>query len=921
MEGATVELNSITSKTSASRATDTSGRFQFTGLSKDSFDVTITSIGFATVTRLVVLDTVSMSIQVDLSKEAGVLAEVTVTATISPATQKGDTLQLNASQFKVNPDATVEDLARKMPGITIENGQVKAQGENVQKVTLDGRDFFGDDATAALRNLPAEIVDKIQVFDRLSEQAQFTGVDDGSTTKSINIVTKANMRNGQFGRVFAGYGTDDRYAAGGNTTILNGNRRISIVGNFNNVNQQNFSQQDLLGVTSTSQRGGGGQGGRGGQRGGGGGNRGSGGGGGQQGGGGFGNASSFLVGQQNGINKTNSVGLNYSDNWGSKATVSASYFFNNTGNTTFESINRRYFLAGIPNYNQVTSAGSTNNNHRFNMRLEYKFDSANSLLLIPSLNFQHNTSNGDINTAFISDSSASILSRTRNLTNSTRNGNNLTNTLLYRHSFPKKGRTLSLNINTSSNRRTGDVYTSVYDTTFNGVAFDDSSSQRFTDQLTNGWQVASNLIYTEPVGKNSQLQFNYNPIWSKSKADQQAYELDTTLNKYSVFSPNLSSKFDNTYNAQSGGAGYRYGTKDNQFNIGVNYQRSTLHSDQDFPRTLTVDKSFTNLLPNAMARLKLSTKSNLRIMYRASTSQPSVSQLQDVYDVTNAPFITAGNPNLEQQYMHTLSTRYTYTNTSKGLLLMGNVFFQTAANYITNATYVPAHDSTLAPGIVLQSGQQLTKPANLDGYRSIRSFLTFATPLKFIKSQFNINGGFTYSRLPGIINNAENVSNSYTYTTGAVIASNISPNVDFTVSYSANFNTVRNQLQPSLNNNYFSHVASVQLNLLSKSGWFLQNDLNNQLYSGLSAGYNQSYWLWNMAAGKKFLKDNRGELKVSVFDLLKQNQSITRNVTETYIEDQQNQVLQRYFMLTFTYNLRNFGAPAPEVNKNRRAAF
>jgi hypothetical protein len=172
--------------------------------------------------------------------------------------------------------------------------------------------------------------------------------------------------------------------------------------------------------------------------------------------------------------------------------------------------------------------------------------------------------------------------------------------------------------------------------------------------------------------------------------------------------------------------------------------------------------------------------------------------------------------------------------------------------------------------------------------------------------------------LPGIINNRNNISKNITYTAGAVIASNVSQYVDFTVSYSANLSNVKNELQPTLNNNYFSHNAGLQMNLLSKSGWFFQNDLNNQLYSGLSAGFNQSYFLWNMSVGKKFLKNQKGELKASVFDLLKQNRSINRSVTETYIEDVQNQVLQQYFMLTFTYNLRNFGAvPVPTRGGNR----
>jgi Outer membrane protein beta-barrel family len=175
-----------------------------------------------------------------------------------------------------------------------------------------------------------------------------------------------------------------------------------------------------------------------------------------------------------------------------------------------------------------------------------------------------------------------------------------------------------------------------------------------------------------------------------------------------------------------------------------------------------------------------------------------------------------------------------------------------------------------------------------------------------------MNAGVSYSRIPGLIDNVTNLSNNYTYNLGAVIASNINEYIDFTVSYSANFNVVKNSLQPQLNDNYFNHVASFQLNLLSKNGWLFQNDLNNQVYRGLTTGFNQDYWLWNMAVGKKFLKDQKGELKLSVFDLLKQNQAISRTVTGTYIEDVQNDVLQQYFMLTFTYKLRNFGTAAAQ---------
>ena len=264
-----------------------------------------------------------------------------------------------------------------------------------------------------------------------------------------------------------------------------------------------------------------------------------------------------------------------------------------------------------------------------------------------------------------------------------------------------------------------------------------------------------------------------------------------------------------------------------------------------------------------------------------------------------------------------MSARYTFTNTGKGSSFFANIYLLQADDYIANATYIANNDSSLQNNIILYKGSQLMKPVNLDGYVSLRSFLTFAIPLKFIKSNFNINGGFTWSKIPGIVNYNNSLTNNYTYSTGAVISSNISEYVDFNVSYTSNFSVAKNSIQSQINNNYWVQSAGVQLNLLSKNGWTLQNDVTNQSYSGLSAGFNQSYWLWNAAIGKKFLKKQAGELKLSVFDLLKQNRSITRTVTESYIEDVQNQVLTQYFMLTFLYKLKNFGTSKVAVDNGQ----
>jgi len=908
LQSATLTLSSLKDSSRTYNAiSDSAGVFHFQNLPIDSFFIKVSYSGYAQYRQIVATnDSVPV---VDLGtlfipKSATELTGVTVVSKVPPAQQKGDTLQLNASQFKVNPDATTEDLIKKMPGITVDrDGTVTAQGEQVRKVTIDGREFFGDDATAALRNLPSDVVDKIQIFDRLSDQAAFTGFDDGNSQKALNIVTKSGIKNGQFGRIFAGYGTDDRYSAGGNVSFFKGDRRLSFVGNFNNINQQNFASQDLLGLTSSgNSRGGGNFGGGGGGRGGG-----------PQGGGGgfggFGGGNNFSVGQQSGISKTNSIGINFSDKWGKKVDVQASYFFNNS---TTE--NNRIVRSQLPvdvktQYTDQNSYSSSKNfNHRFNLRLEYRIDSSNSLIINPSLNFQKNESESEsIGRTYYGANDS--LNTSDNISNSLRNGYNLRNNILYRHSFAKRGRTFSVNFNTTFNQNDGESYSIAKYRYFDTNPPTDSLQNQFRDNPTNGYNLSANVSYTEPIGKHGQLQFSYAPSYQKNKADQQTYSYEPLTDKYSVFDPALSNRFDNTVTTQNGGVSYRLGaSRDNQFSVGVNLQNSRLQSDRIYPSVTKVDQSFNNILPNLMWSKRVSPKSSFRLFYRANVNFPSVTQLQDVVDISNPLRVSMGNPDLKQSYTHFVSGRYTFTNTQKGQSFFANIFLQTAQDYITSALFSPQiGDSTIQQNIVLKKGSQLTKPVNLDGYKSLRTFFTYSMPVSFIKSTVNLNAGFTYSRLPGQFNQELTVTNNYVYSAGVVVASNISEYIDFNLSYNANINNAKTTTQSATDNNYVNQAIGGQMNLLTKNGWFVQNDLSYQSNSGLAAGLNTNFLLWNAGFGKKFLKNKAGELKLSVFDLLKQNQSVTRTVTGLEIVDEQNNVLQQYFMLTFTYSLKNFG--------------
>jgi len=925
VKGATVQLlNPSDSSNVRSTTSDSSGTFLFTNLNRGSYVLKATSIGFETFLRSIALNDSTPSLDLDdvyLPKKTTTLEGVVIVASAPAVSQKGDTTQFSAGQYKVNPDATVEDLIKKMPGITVDrSGNVTAQGEQVRKVTVDGKDFFGDDATMALKNLPSEVVDKIQVFDRLSDQAQLTGFDDGNAVKAINIVTKSQVTNGQFGRIYAGYGTDSRYQAGGNVSFFNGDRRLSFVGNFNNVNQQNFASQDLLGVTSS-----------------GGGGRGGGGGGGFGGGGFGGGGNNFTVGMQPGISKTNAFGINFSDKWGKKKNfdLAASYFFNNSNNTNETNrLSRTEFTADSIRFTGSNAlSNSNNNNHRFNLRAEYKLDSNNTIYIIPSINFQDNNSySSGSNYTYnqirgVIDSVNSSMSHSNN----NRNGYNINNNIMYRHSFAKRGRTLSLGIVTAFNKNQGESFSYNALRYYNDGEMVDSLLDQHRNSNTNGSRYSARANYSEPVGKQGQLEFEYEYEVQHNKANQETFSNDGEGN-YDIFQPLQSNKFDNTITTNTAEIDYRLGrSRDNQLSFGVDFQNSKLEGNRIYPPGATpVRQQFNTLLPNFRWSKKIGVNSNFRLFYRARTDFPSIDQLQDVLDISNPLNVSSGNPLLKQAYTNFGSARYSYVNRKTGHSFFVNFFGQMTNDYITNAVYYLNADS-LIQNVSVKKGSQFSKPVNLNGYKQLNAFVTYSFPFKALKSNLNINGGFTYVDRPGSINNLITKTTNNTLSGGIVWASNISEYIDFNVNYSANFSNARSEYPAELvarnivrnsNNRFINQSGGAFLNLLSKSGWFLQNDVSNQTYSGLSEGFNTSYWLWNAAVGKKFLKNKAGELKLSVFDLLKQNQSVSRTIdANNTITDQQSRVLQQYFMLTFTYSLRNFGkgkAASPATNEERR---
>lgn len=886
--GATVSLRNTSDSFVAGTAAEIDGSFVLNDIRSGEYKIKISYLGYEDYVKMItvgqtelVLGLIKMG-----SVSSTTLNEVKIESKAIAVQQNEDTTAYNAGSYKVNPDANAADLLRKMPGMDLSGGTPKAQGENITKVLVDGKPFFGDDASSSLQNLPAEIIDKVQVYDEKSDQAQFTGFDDGNTTKTVNIITKSGKNTGTFGKVYAGYGYEDKYNAGGNVNYFGGDRRISLIGLTNNVNIQNFSSQDLVGISGGKSRGG--------RR--------------------SGNAANnFLIDPQGGVSKTNAIGLNYSDKWGKKIEVAGSYFFNNSHNLAEEETNRLYVLPSQSGqtYQETSRSTTENYNHRFNLRMNYTIDSNNSILFVPSFSAQTNNSISTLSGATLQEA-MDVLNQTQNNYQNDLEGYNFTGFFLFRHKFGKQGRTLSFFANGGLNQNKGNGKFFA-ENLYADPSLDDTLDQQ-SALLKNGKNIRANINYTEPLSRKSYMQARYGFGYQYGSSDKNTYDFSPLTNDYTDQDSLLSNVFQTKYITNSMGLAYRYNGTRFRGSLGLDYQNALLANSRELPYAGILNKSFNNVLPYARLDYRFSKTRNLRLFYRTGTDAPSVDQLQDVVNNQNPLQLISGNPGLKQAYGHTLRVRYNGTNPAKSttfFAMLGGNFTQ---DYIGNNTLIAEQDMILDNGITLPKGAQFIRPENMAGYWNVNTFLTYGLPVNVLRSNLNMNAQASLEQTPGIINNRKNLANNTNAGLGFTFSSNINEKIDFTLSSTGSYNWVKNTVNTGSDNRFYNQSSRLSVNYIFWKGIVFNTDLNHQLYSGLSAGYNQNFFLWNMSIGKKLFRKQQGEIKLSVFDLLGQNQSIQRTVSEIYSEDVRTNVLQRYFMLTFTYNLRFFkgGATMPD---------
>jgi len=878
--GASVFIKSLPdSATVAVSTTDADGRFSFDAINSGTYVIQCTYVGYQMYKRVMELG-INPVVRLDiLMKSDGItLGGVEVIGRTPPVTQKGDTSEIRANQFKVNPDANAEDLVTKMPGITKVDGKIQAQGEEVKRVMVDGAVFFGSDPNATLRNLPAEMIDKIQIYDKASDQAQFTGISDGNEEKTINIITKPDFRQGQFGRVFAGYAPEDKYKAGGVYNSFNKDKRLTVIGQTNNINEQNFSPDDVAALQTT---------------GGGGGGRGRG-----PGGGRFGRSDNpFQTNTSGGIVTTNALGINYTDKWADKVTFQGSAFGNMTNTELLQSSFTQFFTD--QNSRDTTSSLRDAKSFRLNARVEYNIDSMQSVLYTPSFNYGFNNSNYLTESQLFNNG----ILQSQNNNNSISDGRNMSfsNDLMYRRRFSKPGRTVALSLKQAYTNNLPRTDQNLYTLSYDSVTVDLVDKQ-FVESNNYNRSYSAEIDYTEPLIKDHFLVVEYNYTIKNNDIDKRTYDVDNGEQPSpSNLNQDLSNVTDNLYDSHRPEISYKYQNKNFNFSTGVQYQYSTLRTDKTYPTTDKIKKSFTNVLPNAMLRYSIDRTKNIRVFYRSSTQEPSVTQLQSVIDNSNTLQLTSGNPDLNQSTSHRLFFHYSTINPQTGSNIFVGGGGQTTQDYIGEQVISAKSDTIISGYGILPSGGQYRYPINLNGYYNVRGFGSYGFPFYLIKSNVNFNLNASFTNSPSKINQLINNSKSTNLGGGISIASNFSQNLDFTVSTQVAFSDVKNDVNVSSNNFYYNQNTSARINWIFLDHFVVNTDFTYFYNHGLSSNSNTSYALWNAGVGYKFLKKNAAEIRLQAFDLLNNNTAITRNITATYYEDVNSNVLNRYLMLMFSY--------------------
>ena len=868
--------------------TDGSGRYALRGVRPGRYLVLVNALGYKALQEPVEITAGQLTVEMPPLRpraEAQRLGEVVVTHERPPVSIRGDTVAFSAKAFKTQPNANVEQLLKKLPGLEVDrDGNLRSQGQPVDRLLVDGKPFFGGDPKMATRNLPADIIDQVQLYDQQSEQANFSGIDSGERQRTLNLVTRRDKRKGYFGTEQAGAGPDGCYQARLGLNRFNNGRQLSALAQADNLNHQGFTDDGnpVAGRLSNGNVGSpdGGNGGLalatpGGPR----------------------PVGSSPGGTSAGVVESASGGLNYRDAWGKRLEVAASYLATRA-TTHNDQQARRQNLTGsgadeVPITDRLAPSRLRTTSQRASLRLDSQLDSLTSLRQTPNLTWQTTdqlrtaTQQTSLGGRLLNQSASRYTAQADNLTGG--------GEALLMRKFKQPGRTFSADFNLSLARQSGLALNQATNTFYNAAGMGTTQGiDQQVDQRTPTRQGVLSLSYTEPFTLRHKLEAHYAYTNAPSQARRLTTDYNAATGQYDLYNALLSNDFGSRYAAQRAGLTWQTYRLRYTYNLGLDAQQARLSLDNQTAET-SLRRVYPSLLPSANFSYTGAGSRTLRLGYRTTLTAPSATQLQPVPDNSNPLSIRRGNPDLRPEYAHSLTATYNHFDPARGRSIMGLLAGSEVQHRIVSATTFDA------------AGVRTTQPVNADGYWQANGYLALGQRLPTHQLNLNASTSANLSRSQSFINGQPNLAR--TWSLGQTLSANSAYNERLELGLNATFTyqEADYSLASGQRTAYFTQTISGDVYWRLPGRWVFSSDAFFTNNTGLAAGYNQRVLLWNAGLAYQLFASRQGEVKLYAFDLLNQNRSAVRTTTDTYVEDIRSQVLPRYLLLSFTYQLRSFG--------------
>ncbi len=792
---------------------------------------------------------------------------------------KGDTLEYNADSFKVRANASAEELLRALPGIQVDkDGKIVAQGQEIQKVLVDGEEFFSDDPTVATRNIRADAVDKVQVFDKKSDQAAFTGIDDGEKTKTLNLTLKEDKKNGYFGKVAVGGGLKDKFSNEAMINYFKGKKKLSGYGIMSNTGQTRLNWDDARKYAATednfeydensgffyS----------------------------------FGTSDNFEF-NGNGLPTMWTAGAHFSNKWNQdKQNFNSSYTYKKLNVNGRSETKSQYILPDTVYY-------MNNQNTNFNQRIrnsvsgkyEWQIDSSSSLKVLFNGYQGRSQSAAGIYSEAINEEGNFVNNNNRNTTAQSEESS-LNASILWRKRFKKQGRTLSARVEQKYNNTESDGYLGSVINYFGpdgNVSIRDTINQQ-KDNHSRFFSFNGKLTYTEPVSKDNYIELNYGYSNTTTSADRVTY--DYMNGKYDALNELLTNDYNFLINTYVGGLAYRIAKK--KYNIAFGSDIAYQAFEQtDNRKDSSFSYSRTNLFPRASFGYNFKPQTRLNFNYNGRTQQPTLQQIQPIPENEDPLNIFMGNPNLDQSFNHSFSMFFNDYKVLTERGLWANASFTFMDNAITTANTVES------------SGKRTYQSVNANGVYNYWSYIGYHFKLSPSNIRLSLNANASGGRMINFINDDRNTTYNNSYGISPGISYYVQDKGSANLQGSINYNTSVSSVNQDIKTNYWLYTLRFDLYKSLPFKMEINTDGNLNFRQQTSVfDQNRNAIIWNASIGKRLFKETC-LLKFGVNDILNQNIGFNRNISSNFISETTNLTLRRFWLLSFTWNFTKSAAQIP----------